>query len=170
MSRHPSLYRGDSMASKDLLKNDDSVSISIGFILMFAITVLMFTTIVLSFYTLTQNTEKSAMRVNFKLMGHGLAGKITMADTLINTTRSYGGTVNSFEYEFSIPASIAGKTFTVNITNSTHEIIMESDNGAREVVPFNASSNFTEIKLYSGAENYKLKYDASSNSLYVAEK
>lgn len=158
------------MTLKKLLGNDDSVSISIGFILMFSITVLMFTVIILSYYTLSQDTEESAMRVNFKMMGNGLAGKIIMADTLINITRSYGGTVNTFEYDFSIPASVAGKSFTMNITNSTHEIIMESDSGAREVVPFNVSSNFTGIKLYSGAENYKLKYDTSSNSLYIAEK
>lgn len=158
------------MTSKNLIKNDDAVSISIGFILMFAVTVLMFTSVILSFYSLSQQTEKSAMRENFKIMGSGLASKITMVDTLVNTTRSYGGTVNSLEYEFSIPESIAGKTYTVNVSTSNSKIILESDNGARIVVPVNTSTNFTGIKLYSGAEAYKMKYNVSSDSIYIVER
>ncbi len=157
------------MNPKELLKNEEAVSISVGFILMFSITVIMFTALILSFYTLSQYSEKSAMRESFKILGEGLAIKITTVDTLTNITNSNGGTVNALEYEFSMPESIASKSYTINITNSTDQIIFESDNGARSVAPFNTSNNFISRKIYSGSEYYKLKFDKSTNSIYIEE-
>lgn len=156
------------MNSKSFLRNDNAVSISIGFILMFTVTVLMFTALILSFFTLTQQTEKAAMQETFKMIGSGLAIKLTTVDTLVNITGSYGGTIEKLEYEITMPASIAGKSYTVNITGND-EIILGADNGARKVVPLNMSTNFTERTIYSGAENYKLLYNKSTNSINIVE-
>lgn len=169
-SRFLSRCRGDDMSSGNFLRDNNAVSISIGFILMFTVTILTFSALILSFYTLSQSTEKSAMQESFKIMGSGLAAKITTADILINITSSYGGSVNDFEYEFSIPESIAGKSYTVNTTGPPSRIIMEADNGARITTPFNISTNFTGIKLYSGAEAYKLYYNKTDNSINIIEK
>jgi len=157
------------MISKNIFKNDNAVSISIGFMLMFAITVVVFSALILSFYTLSQRTEKSAMQESFKIVGSGLAIRITTVDTLINTIDSYNGSVDMLEYEFSMPESIAGKSYTVNITSPSYNIIMEADNGARTVVPFNVSTNLTGIILYSGSENYKLYYNKTTNSIGIKE-
>ncbi len=129
------------MAPENIIKNEDAVSISIGFILMFAVTVIVFTGVMISFYTLSQNTEKIAMKESFKILGSGLANKITTVDTLINISSSFGATVESIEYEFRLPATIAGKTYSINLTNSTYEIILEADNGALVGSPFTVSSN-----------------------------
>lgn len=162
------LYRGDQMSPENMLRNDKAVSVSVGFMLMFAITVLVFTGLIISFYTLTQNSEKSAMRESFKILGEGLAIKITTVDTLINMTGRYSGTINTLEYEFSMPESIAAKSYSINITNSTNQIIMESDNGARIAVPFSTSVNFTRRNIYSGAGNYVLRY--INNSIDIEER
>lgn len=157
------------MRLRNFIKNDEAVSISIGFMITFAITVIVFCGLIISFYSLTQNLEKSAMRENFKMVGSGLAAKITAVDTLVNVTNSYSGTVNMLEYEFSLPASVAGKTYTINITKSPYKIIFEADNGAREVSLFNTSTNFTPVVLYSASENFMIKYNQSSSSLYIVE-
>ena len=157
------------MKSKNLLGNDDAVSVSVGFIIMFAVTVIIFTGLIISFYTLTRNTEKSAMGESFKIMGNRMAADINMLDTMVNFINFNGGNVNALEYEFSLPASVAGKSYTVNITSSIHEIIIDSDNNARTVSPFNTSINFTDRKLYSGAEIHKFKYDAVNSSIIVVE-
>lgn len=158
------------MKFRKLYKNEEAVSISIGFILMFAVTVLVFSALIISFYSLSRDTEKSAMQESFKIMGSGLAIKITSVDTLINTTNSYGGTINSLEYEIAIPESLAGKSYTINITDSPNRIIMESDNGAKVTVPFNISMNFTSRIIYSGAEIYALYYNRTSNSIDIIQK
>lgn len=157
------------MISKSIFKNDKAVSISIGFMLMFAITVLVFSALILSFYTLSQRTEKSAMQESFKIVGSGLAIRITTVDTLINTIDSDDGSVDTLEYEFSMPESIAGKSYTVNITGPSYNIIMEADNGARTVVPFNVSTNLTGMILYSGSENYKIYYNKTTKSIGIKE-
>src|SRR5574341_793259 len=104
------------LKSEKLLRNDDAVSISVGFILMFSISVIIFSAIIISFIALSHQSEKSAMRETFRIMGSGLATQIVMVDTLISTSGSYGGTVNHLEYSFSLPASVAGKGYIMNIT------------------------------------------------------
>jgi FlaG/FlaF family flagellin (archaellin) len=157
------------MKSKNLLGKDDAVSVSIGFIIMFAVTVILFTGLIISFYTLTRNTEKSSMGESFKIMGDRMAADIDMVDTMVNFVNSNGGNVNALEYEFSLPASVAGKSYTVNMTSSIHEIIIDSDNNAKTVTPFKTSTNFTEIKIYNGAEIHKFKYDPINSSIIVVE-
>jgi len=88
------------MKIKKLLKNEDAVSISIGFILMFSITVLVFSGIILSFYSLSGQSREAAMRASFDILGSGFAARVTSMDTLVNITGSYGGTVNQLEYDF----------------------------------------------------------------------
>ncbi|MCZ7402957.1 MAG: hypothetical protein O8C61_12110 [Candidatus Methanoperedens sp.] len=157
------------MNSRNLIKDDNAVSISIGYILMFAITVIVISVTIISFYSLTNSNEKAAMTATFRLIGAGLSNKITTVDTMVNITNSYGGTVNSLEYEFPMSASVADRSYTVNITNSPYQIILQSDNGAMTTSSFNISTNFTPIQIYSGAENYKISYNKSGSSLNLVE-
>lgn len=156
------------MKIANILKDDSAVAISIGFILMFGVTVVVFSTVVLSFYGLTEEMEEEAMQESYRMLGSRLSIKLTMVDTLINITESYGGTVNSFEYEFTAPASIAAESYTFNITNATNEVIIESDI-AKTVTPFSISTNLNSRKLYSGAENYKFTYNTSNNIIDIEE-
>ncbi len=157
------------MNQRNILKNEDAVSISIGFMLTFAISVIVFVSLILSFYSVLQNTEKSVMQKDFSIIGVSLSEKINTVDIISNSIISLGGDSSSIEYEFSLPASIAGKTYTLNLTDSPLQIIMESDNGARTVSPFNITSNIEGIKIYSGAENYKLIYNKNNNSITIKE-
>jgi len=155
---------------KDLLGNDDAVAVSVGFILMFGITVLVFATLTLSFYDLSRQSEKTAMRNTFEIMGQRVAIEMTVADSMVNYINSFGGTINSIEYEFTLPASIATNTYSINFTNSTNDIVLESDNGARVAIPFNISNNISEIEFYSGAEIYKFGYNKNYGNINVEER
>lgn len=157
------------MKSRNILGNDEAVSISVGFMLMFLISVIVFSALIYTFYSVKQANEKIAMEGSFKIIGNELASKITTVDIIANTTNSYGGTVNSLEYDFSLPASVAGNSYTMNITNSTFAIIFESDYNARTISPFNISTNITGIKIFSGAEDYKILYNTSVNTIYIQE-
>jgi hypothetical protein len=110
------------------------------------------------------------MEESFKILGSGLANKITTVDTLVNVSASFGATVDSIEYEFRIPATIAGKTYSMNLTNTTFEIILESDNGALVGAPFSVSNNFTGRKFYGGAEDYIITYDKNNNKIFIDER
>lgn len=157
------------MSPENLIKNEDAVSITLGFILMFSITVLVFSAIVLSFYTFSQQSEKAAMRDSFEILGSGLAMRITTVDTLANMTNYYGGTVNAIEYEFTIPASIADEGYSINITNSTEQIIIESDSGAKAWIPFNTSSSLWGKVIYSNPQDYMVTYDRTNNAIMIKE-
>lgn len=156
------------MNQGNIFKDDNAVAISLGFILMFAISVIVFSTIVLSFYDLTEDMKGKAMQESFSMLGSRLSIKITTVDMILNVAESYGGTVNSLEYEFTAPASIAAESYTFNLTNTTNEVIVESDR-AKTVTPFNISANIIGRKLYSGAENYKFTYNPAGNTINIEE-
>ena len=139
----------------NMLRNNDAVSISVGFILTFAVTVLIFSTIMISFYSLSSSYEEQAMRESFRMLGCGLAAKITTVDTIINITHSMGGKVNTFEYEFTLPITIADNSYSIEISNK--EITIESDN-IEAWIPINTSINIEEKTIYSNAEDYKIIY------------
>lgn len=154
------------MKIKKLPENEDAVSITIGFILMFSITVLVFSGIVLSFYTLSQNSKETAMKASFDILGSGFAARVTSMDTLLNITGSYGGTVNELEYDFSIPASIAGESYAINITHE--KIFMNAENDAKSWTPFN-STYIINDQIYSNAQDYTLWYDNNNNTMKIKQ-
>ena len=154
------------MKIKKLLENEDAVSITIGFILMFSITVLVFSGIVLSFYTLSEHSKETAMMASFDILGSGFAARVTSMDTLVNLSRSYGGNVNQLEYDFSIPASIADESYGINITSE--KIFLDAENDAKAWIPFNSSYNINE-QIYSNAQDYTLSYDNNNNSMKIQQ-
>lgn len=154
------------MNPKSLLKNEDAVSITVGFILILFITVLVFTATILSFHTLTLNSQKGVMRESFDILGSGFAARVTSMDTLVNLTVSNGGTVNQLEYDFSIPASIADESYGINITRE--RIFLDAENDAKAWIPFNSSYNITE-QIYSNAQDYTLRYDNITNSMIIEQ-
>jgi len=161
-----SASHGDTMNIKNLIKNEDAVSITIGFILMFSITVLVFSGIILSFYTLSQRSSETAMRTSFDILGSGFAIRVTSMDTLANLTISNGGTVNQLEYDFSIPASIANKGYSINITRK--KILLDAENDAKAWIPFNSSYDITE-ELYSNSQDYTLYFDNNNKSIKIKQ-
>ncbi len=155
------------MIYRKLSDSEEAVSVSVGFILMLSITVFVFIAVVFSFYTLSQQSERTTMQESFDILGSELAVRITIVDVMVNITDSYDGMVNAIEYDFSIPAYIADESYTVNINNSTKQIILESDNGAKSWIPFNSSANLIEGTIFSDSENYVLNY--SNNNIIINE-
>lgn len=153
-----------------MIRNEDAVSITLGFIMMFSITVLVFSAVIISFYTLSQQSARIATTESFNILGSGIALKIATVDGLINATNYYGGTVNTFEYGFSVPASMASDDYSINITNSTNRvIILEAENGAKSWIPYNTSINLEGKLIFSGIEDYKLTYNGTSNQIIIKE-
>ncbi len=155
------------MNRRKLIQNEEAVSITLGFMLMFSVTVLVFSIIILSFYTLTVQSERVAMRESFDVLGSGLAIRITTFDTLINITNDMDGTVNTLEYDFSIPASIANEVYSVNITKN--KIIIDSEIEATAWIPFNTSTGIEEKTIYSNAMDYTITFNKTSNRIEIKE-
>lgn len=157
------------MKIRNFVKNEEAVSITVGFILTFSITVLVFSGIILAFYELSVQSKEKAMQESFAILGSGLAMRMTTVDTLINITNTNGGTVNTLEYDFSIPAFIANEGYSINFSNSTRQLILESESSARTWVPFNVSGNFTQKEIYSNDENFKITYNKTDKIIKIEQ-
>lgn len=153
------------MDYKTFIRNEDAVSISIGFILTFSITVMVFITVMLSYQEISQQSENTANIESFKIMGSGLANKLMLFDMLINSTRSNGGRVNTLDYEFSISPPITGKDYSINITNN--RIKIESDDEAKVLIPFNTSTEIIPTEIFSNVRIYKLSYNINDDKIKI---
>jgi len=154
-----------------LVNDEKAVSLSIGFILTFSITVLMLVIILTSFYSLMDRAEQTVMRDEFEIHGSDLAVKITTIDTMAGTAISSGATVGEIRYDVSLPERIAGKHYTIELSNATNEIIISSEerDETRVKVPF--STNDTTVlstTLHSPKGEFRIVYYPDTNTIEMS--
>lgn len=155
---------------KTLYQDDRAVSIAVGFILTFTITILTFTAIMNSSYLLMEQTEENVMREEFEIHGNNIALQLTEMDTMILIANSTGGSVEEMRSELLLPLKIANEYYDVEFSNSTSTIIFESKgrDQTRSEVPYNLESTNIESKtISSAAGDHYLLYNSTANLIEI---
>lgn len=156
---------------KRLKEDENAVSLSIGFILTFSITVLVLVTILTSFYSLMNQAEQTVMRDEFEIHGSDLAVKITTIDTMAGTAIGSGSTVGEISYAVSLPEKIAGKQYTIELSNTTNDIILSSEerDETRVKVPFSTDdTTVLSTTLYSSNGEFLIVYNPDTNTIEMS--
>ena len=155
---------------RDILNDDNAVSISIGFILTFSITVIAFLMIMQTFYGMLYQAEHTVLREEFEIHGNDIAVQLTNIDTIVNVTLSSGGDIGEIRYDVSLPDKIAGSYYSVEFSNDTNEIIFGSDDRLETVakIPYvTQTTTVSSTKIYSATGNHYLSYNPSTNLIEV---
>ncbi|MDK2892704.1 hypothetical protein [Methanohalophilus sp.] len=155
---------------KNLYQDDRAVSIAVGFILTFTITILTFTAIMQSSYFMTEQTEENVMREEFEIHGNNIALQLTEMDTMIYVVNNTGGDVEEMRLEMLLPLTIANEYYSVEFSNSTSVIIFESKGRAqtRSEVPYNLEHASIESKtINSAAGDHYLLYNSTANLIEI---
>ncbi len=155
---------------RDILNDDNAVSVSIGFILTFSITVIAFLMIIQAFYGMLYQTEHTVLREEFEIHGNDIAVQLTNIDTIVNVTLSSGGNIGEIRYDVSLPDKIAGSYYSIEFSNSTREIIFESDDRLETTAKIPYATQTTTVsstKIYSAAGEHYLLYNSSTNLIEV---
>ncbi|SDG29285.1 hypothetical protein SAMN04488589_2613 [Methanolobus vulcani] len=155
---------------KKIKDDDNAVSISVGTVLMLSITVITLVVVVGSFYTMMDRHERSVARDQFEIHGNDLALQISNIDTAVQITNNYGGKAENISYQFSLPAAIARHQYSIELSNSTREIIFRSESGPETEVKITyvtSTSSVASNKVYSGQDYFELYYDANSNLIGI---
>ena len=155
---------------RDILNDDHAVSISIGFILTFTITVIAFLMIMQTFYGMLYQAEHTVLREEFEIHGNDIAVQLTNIDTIVNVTLSSGGNIGEIRYDISLPDKIAGSYYSVEFSNLTNEIIFESDDRLETTakIPYITQTTIvSSVKIYSAAGDHYLLYNPSTNLIEV---
>ncbi len=156
---------------KRLTNDENAVSLSIGFILTFSITVLVLVTILTSFYSLMNQAEQTVMRDEFEIHGSDLAVKITTIDTIAGTAINSGATVGEIRYDVSLPEKIAGKHYEIELSNTTNDIIISSEerDETRVKVPFSTDdTTVLSTTLYSSKGKFQIIYNPDTNTIEMS--
>jgi len=153
-----------------LLKDEAAVSISIGFILTFVISVVALVTVLTAFYTLMDRAEQTVMRSEFEIHGNDISMQISSIDTLLAFMNNSGAYIGLLEYDLNLPDQIAGEHYSVSIVNSSHEIVLQSRDKAetKVMVPYSAQNmRVIESTIFSEAGTHYMIYDPIHRTLEI---
>ncbi len=156
---------------RKLHDDENAVSISIGFILTFSITVLIMVTVLSSFYSLMDRSEQTVMHDEFEIHGNDIAVRIATIDTMVGTTANSGSDIDEIRYELSLPMKIAGKPYSVEFINSTKDIVFISDEreNTRVKVPYyTENTRVISTTLQSTQGGYTMTYEPETNTITIA--
>ncbi len=155
---------------RDILNDESAVSISVGFILTFSITVIAFLMIMQTFYGMLYQAEHTVLREEFEIHGNDIAVQLTNIDTIVNVTLSSGGDIGEIRYDVSLPDKIAGSYYSVEFSNLTSEIRFNSDDRLETTakIPYiTHTTTVSSTKIYSAAGEHYLLYNPSTNLIEV---
>ena len=155
---------------RDILNDENAVSISVGFILTFSITVIAFLMIMQTFYGMLYQAEHTVLREEFEIHGNDIAVQLTNIDTIVNVTLSSGGDIGEIRYDISLPDKIAGSYYSVEFSNLTSEITFNSDDRLETTakIPYvTQTTTVSSTKIYSAAGEHYLLYNPSTNLIEV---
>lgn len=159
------------MNLRSLRDDDSAVSITVGFILTFSITVIILVTILSSFYSLMDTAEQTVMRDEFEIHANDIAVRIATIDTMIGTATNSGSDVGELEYELSLPDRIAGKAYSIEFDNSTEDIVFISQDRdeTRVKVPYYTENTVLfSTTLYSSKGKYAIEYEPGNNAIIIS--
>jgi len=155
---------------RDLLNDDDAVSVSVGFILTFSVTVIAFILILQSFYGMMDNAEQTVMREEFEIHGNDIAVQLTNIDTIVNVTGQASGSAQEICYDILLPDKIAGQYYSIEFSNVSREIIFESE-GRKETmvkIPYTTQTTYVaSATIYSAAGEHYLSYNPATDLIEV---
>lgn len=151
-----------------LFKDETAVSISVGFILTFVISVIALVTVLTSFYTLMDRAEQTVMRSEFEIHGNDISMQIASIDALVAVMNNSGAYMGVLEYELNLPDQIAEEHYSVSVVNSSHEIMLQSSDKAETKVMIPYSTNnivVVESTIFSEAGRHYMRYDPVHRTL-----
>lgn len=158
------------MRIRKLINDDSAVSITIGFILTFSITVIMLVTVLSSFYSLMDRAEQTVMRDEFEIHGSDIAVRIGTIDTMVGSADSSGSEMEKLQYEIRLPDKIAGKPYSVEFVNSTQDIVFTSEDRSETIVKVPYYTDNTVVfstTLYSPKGEFEIRYDPGANAIII---
>jgi uncharacterized protein YoxC len=155
---------------RELAHDENAVSISVGFILTFSISVIMIVMVLSSFYSLMNDAEQTVMHDEFEIHGNDIAVRIATIDTMVGAMADSGASVEEIRYEFNMPSKIAGKPYSVELDNSTGDIVFISEKRERTQVkvPYFAENTVvpsTTVESIKGS--FVIAYDPETNVITI---
>lgn len=147
--------------------DDRGVAISVGSILLFAVTIIALTVILLSFSQMMTASKDVIMREHFKIMGRDITVRLTDLDTMITAAEDRGESIGGVEYDLEMPMLIVDRYYRVQVTQD--ELILSSDQGKNTMVriPYNTTTPVQPTVIYSAEGEHVLRYNASAGRIEI---
>ncbi len=149
--------------------DESGVAVSVGFILLVAVTAMSLVMILLSFNGLMQSSEDIVVREEFRSLGIGIGQRVERLDSLVGLVEGVHGNITILEWDFRVPPRVAGNTYVVNVTaNSTEGGITLVAGDIRVEMPLRVH-NARRVKgvFSSMPQEHTLKYNRTSREIII---
>ncbi|MDN5308841.1 MAG: hypothetical protein PWP14_235 [Methanolobus sp.] len=156
---------------KGMAADENAVSVPLGFILTFSITVLVTVIALSSFYSMMGQAEQTVMRDEFEIHGSDIAARIASIDTTVGIAKGAGSTIERISYRLSLPDRIAGEEYSIEFSNATNDItIMSGDRTETKAkIPYSTQdTTVTPTILYSSKGEFLMVYNPVNNTIEIS--
>lgn len=156
--------------------DEEAASVTLGYILTMFISVVLLSMLLLTSQTFIRDSSDMVMSQSFDVFGSNLAMKITGFDRAIRNTIYSGGSDTTLETEFEFPAEIAGRGYSINVTDygagtsPRYEIILRAEGGRmnRIRIPLNISTSIQSDEFSSYQESITISYNSTSREMELS--
>ena len=155
---------------REFLNDEEAVSVAVGFILTFTITVIAFMMVMSSFYGLMDSTEHNVMLEECEIHGNDIALQIINIDAAVNVNSVAGGSISELNHEIDLPDRIAGQYYSIEFSNTTNEITFRSQKSDRVLTRIEYVTKTTDVKptiIHSAAGEHYMEYNPATNLIEI---
>jgi hypothetical protein len=148
------------MAPK-LMEDESGVNILIEYVMNFAIMLILFTIVLLTYQSLMTQSNNATTEEQLKIVANDVAYKITLFDSIITSTETHGATgtaFNSLSQTFDTQTQISGQTYYINVHNN-YVVVHTADTNIIPVkVNFKTVKTVDETTITSASLTHKISY------------
>ncbi len=151
--------------SNSFVEKDDAVSVVTGYILVLAVASILFTVTILANQAYISQAAGTTLNNGFSTLGSDLTLRLSNLDRLINSTSSMAGNLTNFSLSLSIPTTIGGETYTLDLTS---EFVLLTPTRLTEYavrIPINLAQPVTNATLSSSTGTLVVRYNDTTNSM-----
>lgn len=144
-----------------------AVSTTVNYVLTLGITTLLITGLLIAGGDFLQNQREETTRTELTVVGQQLAGTLSAADGLAESSTDTG----RFTISRDLPDSVGGTTYTIRIENTgtpnRYDVILEAGNDVSVTVGLTTQTEVEPVDLTGG--DVAVSYDATGSDALVVD-
>lgn len=146
-------------------RGDEAVSVVTGYIMTLSVATILLAIVFLANQSYLSGVAGTTLYSSLSTLGSDLTLRITNLDRLVNNSASLAGNLTDFSLTLSIPSTLAGEPYALNITNQFVLLTPATLTQFAVRIPMNVTHPVTNTTLTSSTGALVITYNDATNSL-----
>lgn len=150
----------------NLIEDESGVNMLVEYVLNFAIMLILFTIVLLTYQSLMTQSNNTATEEQLKIVANDVANKITLFDNIISSTEAHGVTgtgITSLSQTFDTQTQISGHTYYIDVHSNYVEVHTADMNILPVKMGFKTVKTVDVTTLTSASLTHTISYSSGGN-------